>query len=164
MALQRVEHDWGTQLRGGCQLSVTLSSLSSDGCVCVPTLLIVWPEASQNRAWGLLGWTRSQCHYGGLPGELSQQIFPGASATGVLSPTPPPHWVSVHAGLYPRYMEMCKGDSSCKLLELWRQWAASIAHMSPGQQGQWLVPISMSFRGGSPHTSRAARAATKSWF
>lgn len=112
------------------------------------------------RAWGLLGWTRSQCHYGGLPGELSQHVFPGASATGVLSPIPPPHWVSVHAGLYPLYMEMCKarvtahanswnyGDSeqhqwpTCLQDSRGSDWCLFLcllevaAHTLPGQQGQ----------------------------
>ena len=41
----------GGVFRGGCELSMTLGSLSADRWGCVPTLLIVWPEASQH--WSL---------------------------------------------------------------------------------------------------------------
>ena len=32
---------------GGCEFSMTLDSLSSNGLVSVPVLLVVWPEAFQ---------------------------------------------------------------------------------------------------------------------
>ena len=38
----------GACLRGCCLLSKTSSILSADGWGCVPTLLVVWPEASQH--------------------------------------------------------------------------------------------------------------------
>ena len=36
---------------GGCELSMALGTLSADGWVCVPILLVVWPEAFQH--WNL---------------------------------------------------------------------------------------------------------------
>lgn len=34
--------------RGGCELSMSSGSLSADGCVCVPILPVVCPEAFQH--------------------------------------------------------------------------------------------------------------------
>ena len=42
--------------RGGCELSMTLGSLSVDGCVFVPTLLVVWPEVAQQWSLKAVGW------------------------------------------------------------------------------------------------------------
>ena len=37
--------------RGGCGLRKSFGSLSADGWACIPSLLVVWPEASQD--WSL---------------------------------------------------------------------------------------------------------------
>ena len=42
--------------RGGCGLRKPLGSLSTDGWDCVPTLLVVWPEASQHCSLQVVGW------------------------------------------------------------------------------------------------------------
>ena len=44
---------------GVCELIMTLGSLSANGWVCVPVLLVVWHEASSTGACWLLGGTRS---------------------------------------------------------------------------------------------------------
>ena len=44
---------------GVCGLSMTLGSLSADGCVCVPVLLFVWHGAFSTRACRQLGGARS---------------------------------------------------------------------------------------------------------
>ena len=44
-----------------CELSMTLGSLSADGWVCVPVLLVVWREASYTGACRQLGETGSWC-------------------------------------------------------------------------------------------------------
>ena len=77
--------------RGGCQLSMTLGSLSADGCVCVSTLLVVWPETSQNQSLRSVGldqvsvpqwWTSWWAHSANIPwGRCHRSPFP----------TPPPH-------------------------------------------------------------------------
>ena len=40
---------------GICELSMNLGSLSADGWVCVPVLLVVWHEASSSGGCRLLG-------------------------------------------------------------------------------------------------------------
>ena len=72
--------------RGGCQLNMTLGSLSADGCVCVPTLLVVWPEASQNQNLRSVGldqvsvpqrWTSWRAHSANIPwGKCHWGPFP----------------------------------------------------------------------------------------
>ena len=46
----------GVCLLGSCLFRKTLSSLSADGWGCVPTLLVVWPEASQHWSVQAIGW------------------------------------------------------------------------------------------------------------
>ena len=43
-------------LIGSCWLRTTSGSLSADGWVCVPTLLVVWPEAPQHWSLQAVGW------------------------------------------------------------------------------------------------------------
>ena len=43
-------------LTGGSWLRETLGSLSAYGWGCVPTLLVVWPEASQHQSLQAFGW------------------------------------------------------------------------------------------------------------
>ena len=40
---------------GICELSTTLGSLSADGWVCIPFLLVVWHEVSSTGVHGQLG-------------------------------------------------------------------------------------------------------------
>lgn len=40
-------------IRGNCGLRMTLGSLFEDESASVPTLLVVWPEVSQQCSWGL---------------------------------------------------------------------------------------------------------------
>lgn len=102
------------------------------------------------RAWGLLGWTRSQCHYGGLPGELSQQVFLGPVPQVSFPPIPPPTESQCMLAFIPLYGDVQgKGDSS------WNPW-----NYGDSEQHQWptclqdravIVAYFMSLRGGS-HT------------
>ena len=46
---------WG-MFRGSSGLWMTLCRLSADGWCCVPTLLVVWPEASQHWSLQAVGW------------------------------------------------------------------------------------------------------------
>ena len=43
---------------GGCELSITLGSLFSDGWVCVPIVLVVCPEAFQYWSLQIVGWSQ----------------------------------------------------------------------------------------------------------
>ena len=47
--------------RGGYRLRNSSGSLSADGWGCVLTQLVVWPEASQQWTYRLLGGARSLC-------------------------------------------------------------------------------------------------------
>ena len=42
--------------RGGCEIRMTLGSLSADGWCWVSTLLVVWPEVSQHWSLQAVGW------------------------------------------------------------------------------------------------------------
>ena len=42
--------------RGDFGLKMSLSSLHADGCTCVPTLSVVWSEASQHWSSQAVGW------------------------------------------------------------------------------------------------------------
>ena len=44
---------------GVYELSTTVGSLSAHGWVCVPVLLVVWPEAFQHWSYRLLGGARN---------------------------------------------------------------------------------------------------------
>ena len=62
-------------LRGGCRLKKTFGNFSVDGWVCVSSLLVIWPEASQPWSQRLLGGARSWCL------QESSHQFAGTSAT-----------------------------------------------------------------------------------
>ena len=49
--------------RGDGKLSSTLGSLSDDGWCCVPTLLVVWLELSEQWSLQAVGWARSHCQH-----------------------------------------------------------------------------------------------------
>ena len=55
--------------RGSCGLRNTSGSLSPDGWICVPALLVVWPERSQHWSLWAVGWDQvlaSKCQPPGL--------------------------------------------------------------------------------------------------
>ena len=66
----------GGAFRGNCVLKMILGSLSSDGWGCVPSLLFVCPEASQN--WSLQAVEWGQASFPKWPplGELMLMIIP----------------------------------------------------------------------------------------
>ena len=57
--------------RGGCGLRKILGSLSADGWGCVPTLLVVWLEASQHWSLQTVWWGRVLVSRWWPPGELT---------------------------------------------------------------------------------------------
>ena len=72
-------------LSDSCVLRTTLSSLSADAWSCVPTLLIVWLETSQNWSRPPVGWGQVQeGSYQGLrpPVSLSSQWAAPTTSTG----------------------------------------------------------------------------------
>ena len=72
--------------RGDCKLSATLGSLSDDGWCCVPTLLVVRLEVSQQWSLQAVGLARSHFQNGDLQERSYQWVFPGMSTTSVLAP------------------------------------------------------------------------------
>ena len=56
MGLQRVRHDWMTELNWTSELRKSLDSLSAYGWGCVPTLLTVLPEVSQHQSLQAVEW------------------------------------------------------------------------------------------------------------
>ena len=55
--------------RGSCGLRNTSGSLSPDGWICAPALLVVWPETSQHWSLWAVGWDQvlaSKCQPPGL--------------------------------------------------------------------------------------------------
>ena len=82
--------------RDGCGLTMTLGSLSADGWGCVPTLLVVWAEASQHWSLQTVGWGQVSVprrHH--VERAHAKEYSLGASTTRVLAPAmghsqPPP--------------------------------------------------------------------------
>ena len=60
--------------RGSCGLRMTLGTLSADGWGCVPTLLVVWPEASQHWSLQAVGWGQVSVPKWQCPGVLTLNI------------------------------------------------------------------------------------------
>ena len=63
-------------LSGSCVFRKTLSSLSADGWSCVPTLLAVWPEASQHWSLQAVGWGQVLVRKWRPPRELTLMSTP----------------------------------------------------------------------------------------
>ena len=59
-----------------CELRMTLGSLSADGWGCVPTLLIVWPEASQHWSLWAVGWAQDLVPKWQPPEQLTSMNIP----------------------------------------------------------------------------------------
>ena len=80
--------------RSSCGLRKTLSSLSADGWGCVPTLLVVWPAASQHWSLRALGWDQVFASKWWPPGQLTpmstQQCLCHQCPCFCSEPEPPP--------------------------------------------------------------------------
>ena len=79
---------------GGCWLRMNLRSLSTDGSHpsgprvgCVPTLLVVWPGASQQWRLQAVGWVHASVPKWQPPGELTLMSIPW----GICHQCPCPH-------------------------------------------------------------------------
>ena len=69
---------------GVCELSMTLGSLSANGCFCVPVLLVVWHGASSTGVCWPLGGAGSKCRDGDLWKSSHQLILCGAGSSLVV--------------------------------------------------------------------------------
>ena len=72
--------------RGGCALWTSLGRLSADGWVYVPTLFVVWPEASQHWSLQAVGWGQILLRKWQPPGGLTAMSTPELLPPGSLSP------------------------------------------------------------------------------
>ena len=91
---------------GGSWLRTTLDSLSPEGWDCVPTLFIVWPEASQDWILQAVGWGRSSVPKWRPPGELTPKSFPlGPTVSHSRPPRLPETLQCLQVGLAQALME-----------------------------------------------------------
>ena len=87
----------GVCFAGSCLLRKALSSLSADGSGCVPTLLVVWPEACQLWSLPAVEWGQVLMREWHPPGGLMPMSTPQNYHRQCLCPhsepqlPPPPH-------------------------------------------------------------------------
>ena len=101
-------------LSGSCGLKKTFGNLSADGWVCVPSLLVMWPEASQPWSQRLLSGARFWCL------QESSHQWAGTSATRVfilaMSQSPPyPYIHTLAPAGYPPRPTCMSSIGSCEV-------------------------------------------------